>query len=246
MGARTQPRFTLLRMLKAVDVEPLKTTVPFMSSWKDLIIRLMMLRSLGGHPILGRILKRPSLLTRSKVFVRSMKATKSGCLCSAFLLKLSEWEDLVYSGYVGTEAALRLRVDLLCKYFEPLQYYTCKDFPNNTDEGYAAIIIAIVSVTLVFVRCDDISISHVLWYFAFTPTEADNFMQLGDECLFATLRYFSGNTVFPGALPEARESRASLSSPMVGTLSSYFSSGRHSIAFRASSVTKFPLAYSSV
>ncbi|XP_066466417.1 uncharacterized protein [Tiliqua scincoides] len=35
-----------------------ETTVPFMSLWKD----LMMLRSLGGHPILGRILKRLSLL----------------------------------------------------------------------------------------------------------------------------------------------------------------------------------------
>ena len=60
------------------DVEPSKTTVPFMSSWKD----LMMLRSLGGHPILRRILKRPSLLTRSKAFVRSIKATEGGCLCS--------------------------------------------------------------------------------------------------------------------------------------------------------------------
>ena len=73
-----QACFTPLFMFKAADVEPSKTTVPFMSSWKD----LMMLRSLGGHPILGRILKRPSLLTRSKAFVRSMKATKSGCLCS--------------------------------------------------------------------------------------------------------------------------------------------------------------------
>ena len=32
--------------------------------------------SLGGLPILGRILNRPSLLTRTKAFVRSMKATK--------------------------------------------------------------------------------------------------------------------------------------------------------------------------
>ena len=77
-GARTQPCFFPLRMLKAADVESSKTTVPFMSSWEG----LMMLRSLGGHPILGRILKRPSLLTRSKAFVKSMKAMKSGCLCS--------------------------------------------------------------------------------------------------------------------------------------------------------------------
>ena len=59
-------------MLKAASVELLKTTVPFMSSWKD----LKMLRSLGGYSVLGRILKRPSLLTRSKAYVRSMKATR--------------------------------------------------------------------------------------------------------------------------------------------------------------------------
>ena len=57
--ARTHPYFTSLRMLKGSDVEPSKTTVPFKSSRKD----LMLLRSLGGHPILGRILNRPSLLT---------------------------------------------------------------------------------------------------------------------------------------------------------------------------------------
>ena len=33
--------------------------------------------SLGGYPILERILNRPSLLTWAKAFVRSMKATKS-------------------------------------------------------------------------------------------------------------------------------------------------------------------------
>ena len=33
-----------------------------------------------------------------------------------FVLKLFEGEDHVYSVSVGTEAALRLRVDLLCKY----------------------------------------------------------------------------------------------------------------------------------
>ena len=32
--------------------------------------------SLGGLPILGRILNRPSLLTRTKAFVRSIKAAK--------------------------------------------------------------------------------------------------------------------------------------------------------------------------
>ena len=37
----------------------------------------MKLSSLDGHPILGRILKRLSLLTRWKTFVRSMKANNN-------------------------------------------------------------------------------------------------------------------------------------------------------------------------
>ena len=121
-------------------------------------------------------------------------------LLPAFLLELFEGEDHVYSGSVSTEASLRLRVDLLCKYLEPLQYYTCKDFSNDTEEGYAAIMIAIASVTFVFVQCDDVSIPHVLWYFAFTPTEAGDF----DECLFAALQYFGGNAIFPWCLARGK------------------------------------------
>ena len=68
---------------------------------------------------------------------------------------------------------------------------------KNSEEGYAAIIIAIASVAFAFVQCDDVSIPHVLWYFAFTPTEAEDFMQLRNECLFAALQYFSRNAVFP-------------------------------------------------
>ena len=67
-----------------------------------------------------------------------------------FLLKLLEGEDRVYSGSVGTESALRLWVNLLCKYLEPLQYYPCEDFPNDAEKRYAVIIIAIASVTFAF------------------------------------------------------------------------------------------------
>ena len=70
VGASTHHCLTPLRMSKAAEVVPSKITVPFMSSWKD----LMMLRSLGVQSIFGRILKSPSLLTRSKALARSMKA----------------------------------------------------------------------------------------------------------------------------------------------------------------------------
>ena len=42
-------------------------------------------------------------------------------LLPPFLLKLFVGEDHVYSGSAGTETALRLRRDLLCKYLESLQ-----------------------------------------------------------------------------------------------------------------------------
>lgn len=71
---RTQPCFTPLWILNGSEVDSSKTTVPCIFSWKD----LTMLRSLGGNPILNRILKMLFLLTRSKAFDRSMKATNNG------------------------------------------------------------------------------------------------------------------------------------------------------------------------
>ena len=41
-----------------------------------------MLRSVGGHPIFFKVLNNPSLLTKSKALVRSMKAMYSGSHCS--------------------------------------------------------------------------------------------------------------------------------------------------------------------
>ena len=72
VGASTQPCLTPLQMLNASDMLPSKRTVPCMLLWKD----SRKLRSFGGQPMRGRILKRPSLLTRSKALVKSMKAMK--------------------------------------------------------------------------------------------------------------------------------------------------------------------------
>ena len=54
VGARIHPCFTPLLIEKGSDEDPSYCTVPFMSSWKDVII----LRSLGGHPILCKRVKR--------------------------------------------------------------------------------------------------------------------------------------------------------------------------------------------
>ena len=78
VGERTQPCFTLLRILHESTVEQLKTSVPFILDCKN----LKMLSSFGGQSIFGKILNGPSLLTKSKALVRSMKALKSGCCCS--------------------------------------------------------------------------------------------------------------------------------------------------------------------
>ena len=73
--ARTHPCFTPLGILKVSEDEPSKTTLSFISSWKDLII----FRRFGGQPIFRSILKSPRF-TRSKV--RSMNEMHSDCLCS--------------------------------------------------------------------------------------------------------------------------------------------------------------------
>ncbi|KAH3850587.1 hypothetical protein DPMN_093009 [Dreissena polymorpha] len=58
--------------------DPSKTTVPFMSLWKD----ITMLRKFGVQPIFSKRLNSPSQLTKSKAFVRSMKAKLRGVPCS--------------------------------------------------------------------------------------------------------------------------------------------------------------------
>ena len=78
IGARTQPCLTLLRISNGSEKLPLICTVPFVSVWKYSI----MLCSLGGQPIFGGTLNRPSLLTRSNALVRSMKAMYKGIWCS--------------------------------------------------------------------------------------------------------------------------------------------------------------------
>lgn len=66
-------------------------------------------------------------------------------------------------------------------------------------------------------------------------------MQFWDDGALAALtpHTSAGIPSFPGALPEARQSRAILSSSMLGSLSSSSSTSRRSMVFRASAVTIF-------
>ena len=69
----THPCFTPFLIGNRSDAEPSCWTVPFMSSWKN----VMIFNSVIGHPILCSIMKRPFLFTRSKALVKSTKAMKN-------------------------------------------------------------------------------------------------------------------------------------------------------------------------
>ena len=71
----------------------------------------MRLRSFGGQPIFRRIFNRPSLLTKSKALVRSLKATYRGMFCSLNYSCSWQRENHVYRRSVYAEATLGLRVD---------------------------------------------------------------------------------------------------------------------------------------
>ena len=77
VGARTHPCFTPLMVVNDSETLPLYWTVAFLLVWKD----FTMLKRLGGQPIFNNIVNIPSLLTRSKVLVRSMKAIYKDMFC---------------------------------------------------------------------------------------------------------------------------------------------------------------------
>ena len=78
VGARTEPCFTPLLTGKASEVAPLNHTVLCMLSWNDVTTA----NRCEGQPIFWRSLKSPLLLTKSKAFVKSMKARYRGICCS--------------------------------------------------------------------------------------------------------------------------------------------------------------------
>lgn len=76
-----QPYFMLLLIGKGSLVWQSYQTVCCMSSWEDIISP----RNMGGHVIFCNKVKRPFLLTKPKVLVRSMNAM---LLHTPFLLQL--------------------------------------------------------------------------------------------------------------------------------------------------------------
>ena len=54
----------------------------------------------------------------------------------------------------------------------------CIHFSNNAKEEYASVVVAITDLTFIFVQCDDLGVTHVLWYGTFLPKLAEDFVQL--------------------------------------------------------------------
>ena len=104
VGARTQPCFTPLRMSKGSDVEPSKTTVPFMFLSRD----LMMLRSLPRWTSdLEKDLEKAVPADLVKSFREVYEGHKKGLpLSPALHLQLSEREDYIDEGRFGAKSTL--------------------------------------------------------------------------------------------------------------------------------------------
>ena len=98
VGANTHPCFTQLQMQKASEETPSNSTNLFMSVLYDWTT----FRSFDGSPILARIRNIPSRLTRSKAFVRSVKAVSSDCICSMHFSY--SWCQLI-TGWIHRAAA---------------------------------------------------------------------------------------------------------------------------------------------
>ena len=73
------------------------------------------------------------------------------------------------------------------KLLKPAKDDTCVDFSNNAQKRYASVVVAVASLTFVLVQCDDLGVTHVLWYGAFMPALAEDFVQWEQKGSLAVL-----------------------------------------------------------
>ena len=100
--ARTHPCFTPLWIANASEVDTSYMMVSFMLLWKD----VTSFKSVGGQSISVSILKKSSRLTRSNVFMRSMKAMYSGFINFVYFSVLPQCTHHVSSRFLGSEPTL--------------------------------------------------------------------------------------------------------------------------------------------
>ena len=159
VGARTQPCFTPLRMSKGNDVEPSKTTMPFvLTEGSDDAAGSGWTSDLGDN--LEKTIPADQVDSLREVYEGYVEWLS---LFLAFLLQLSEGKHHINGGPVGLESALRFWVNSLRKYLEPFQCDSGKQLPDQAKEGDATAVITVTPVAFVLVQSDDICISRVLF-----------------------------------------------------------------------------------
>ena len=116
-------------------------------------------------------------------------------LLSTLLLQLTEGEDHVHCGPPGSEATLRLGVDLRSKALPAGQGDPSEDFAKDAQERDAAIVVTITTVTLVLVQSDYVGISHVLGDGTSLPAQAEELMKRFQDGLLPMLQNSLRDTV---------------------------------------------------
>ena len=119
-----------------------------------------------------------------------------------------------------------------------------EDFANDSQKRDAAIVVAIITVTLVLVQGDYVGISPVLGNVTLLPAQAEELMKWLQDGLLPMLRTLWQDTVLPRGLAtgETVDGYAELSVCIVGVLSSTSITGNPGRALRAVSVTTFWVA----
>ena len=153
-------------------------TVPCMLLWKH----SGKLRNFVGQPITGRILKRASLLTRSKASVTSIKAMKRACCCS-----------LHFSCSCLTEKVISTveRLDRKPHFLQAAKGDEVphgKELASDPKERDAPIIVAVTAVTIVLVQGCDERISHLLGNCSLFPAFAQQLIKHNVKLVTTTFK----------------------------------------------------------
>ena len=133
----------------------------------------------SGNPTLIRIMNKPSLLTRSNAFLRSMEEIYKFLLFSMHFSCIRETEKNIMS--IIDLPELNPHCDSDCTHTTSCcsrTSTTCKDLTHNDYEVNTLVVLAVSLFSFIFVGSYHFGITHVLRAFRCLKTLAENFMQL--------------------------------------------------------------------
>ena len=108
-----------------------------------------MLKRIGTHPIFNNIANSPSLVTRSKALVRSMKAIYKGTFCSLHFSCSCRTQQIMS---VVKRSDLNPHCDSFGQLLYAMKDHTCKCFASRTKQRNSPLVIAIRSGTVVLIE----------------------------------------------------------------------------------------------